>query len=145
MFWGGWKSLKNDVKCTPPPPSHLKKFSGTSIWPYGFLIWRSKALGAWGRGVEGAFRFFTSPTPSPRELTFRLVRSPTRFLLQNFTSLIQKAVWTGWKVGNAIILNFDIVKSARNNSTYKWYLSAQGSKSLGPTAIVWTGLNFIVQ
>ena len=117
-------------KMHPPPPLphfqlNLKKFSDTSLWPYGFLIWRSKAHGAWGRGVERAFRFFTFPTPSPRELTFRLVRSPTRFLLQNFTSLIQKAMWTCWKVGNAIILNFDIVKSARNNSPYKWYLSSQ--------------------
>ena len=34
-------------------------------------------------------------------------------------------MWTCWKVGNAIILNFDIVKSARNNSPYKWYLSSQ--------------------
>ena len=32
-------------------------------------------------GVGAAFRFFPTPNPSPRELTFRLVRSPTRFLL----------------------------------------------------------------
>ena len=42
------------------------------------------------RGAGGGLG--ASPIPSPRELTFRLDRSPTRFLLQNFPSVIQKGV-----------------------------------------------------